>query len=332
MPRDIFQLLESNRFLLGDGAMGTMLQQMGLTDGSAPELWNVERPDIIRKIYQGYVDAGSQIIETNTFGGNRYRLKLHNLQDRVHELNKAGAALAREVAGDAILVAGSMGPTGEILEPVGPLRYENAVDAFAEQAAGLAEGGVDFFLIETMSDLNEVRAAVEGCQRVSDLPIAATMTFDTNYHTMMGVSPAQAVRELAAMGVRIIGANCGNGPDEIRRVIREMLAVRPEGVYIYAQSNAGLPHYDHGHIHYDGTPEVMADLALELAGLGVDIIGACCGSSPEHIRAMHDALLTQPIPEIKLELPPDLRQPAPPSASEGRRQRRHGRRRRGGSS
>ncbi|HHB90347.1 MAG TPA: betaine--homocysteine S-methyltransferase [Anaerolineae bacterium] len=327
MPRDLFKFIETNRFVLGDGAMGTMLQQMGLTSGGAPELWNVERPDIIRKIYQSYVDAGSQIIETNTFGGTRYRLALHNLQDRVHELNYAGAALARDVAGEEVFVAGSMGPTGELLQPVGELAFEDAVDAFAEQAAALAEGGVDFFLIETMSDLNEVRAAVEGCQRVSDLPIAATMTFDTNYHTMMGVSPAQAVQELAAMGVKIIGANCGNGPDEIRRVIREMLAARPEGVYIYAQSNAGLPHYDHGHIHYDGTPEVMADLALELAGLGVDIIGACCGSTPEHIRAMHEALHTKPIPEIKLELPP-APPPSPSTSQRERRERRRGRRRR----
>ncbi len=326
MPRDLFQLIESNPFVIGDGAMGTMLQQMGLTTGGAPELWNVERPDIIKQIYQSYVDAGSQIIETNTFGGTRYRLKLHDLQDRVYELNKAGAALAREVAGDDVLVAGSMGPTGELMQPMGELTYDAAIEAFAEQAAGLADGGVDFFLIETMSDLNEVKAAVEGCQRVSDLPIAATMTFDTNYHTMMGVSPAQAVQELAAMGVKIIGANCGNGPDEIRRVIREMLAARPEGVYIYAQSNAGLPHYEHGHIHYDGTPEVMAELALELAGLGVDIIGACCGSTPEHIQAMRGALQTQPIPEIKLELPPSP--PAPPSTPQReRRERRRGGRR-----
>ncbi len=327
MPRDLFQLIESNPFVIGDGAMGTMLQQMGLTSGGAPELWNVERPDIIRQIYQSYVDAGSQIIETNTFGGTRYRLKLHDLQDRVYELNKAGAALAREVAGEEVFVAGSMGPTGELLQPMGELTYEAAIEAFAEQASGLADGGVDFFLIETMSDLNEVKAAVEGCQQVSDLPIATTMTFDTNYHTMMGVSPAQAVQELAAMGVKIIGANCGNGPDEIRRVIREMLAVRPAGVYIYAQSNAGLPHYEHGHIHYDGTPDIMAELALELAGLGVDIIGACCGSTPDHIKAMREALLTQPIPEIKLELPPTP-PPAPPASRRERRERRRGGRRR----
>ena len=327
MPRDLFKLIESNPFIVGDGAMGTMLQQKGLTTGGAPELWNVERPDIIKEIYQSYVDAGSQIIETNTFGGTRYRLGLHDLQDRVHELNLAGAALAREVAGEAVLVAGSMGPTGELMQPMGELTYEGAVAAFAEQAVALAEGGVDFFLIETMSDLNEVKAAVAGCRQVSDLPIATTLTFDTNHRTMMGVTPAQALQELAEAGVKIIGANCGNGPDETRIAIQEMAAVRPEGVYLMAQSNAGLPHFEHGQIVYDGTPEVMAQLALDLAGMGVDIIGACCGSTPEHIKAMCEALLTQPIPEFKMELP---QTPAPSPAQSQRRERRRGRRRRGG--
>ena len=327
MPRDLFKLIESNPFLVGDGAMGTMLQQKGLTTGGAPELWNIERPDIIKEIYQSYVDAGSQIIETNTFGGTRYRLKLHNLQERVHELNYAGAALAREVAGETVLVAGSMGPTGELMQPMGELTPESARAAFAEQAAALAEGGVDFFLIETMSDLDEVKAAVAGCRQASDLPIATTLTFDTNHRTMMGVTPAQALQELAAAGVKIIGANCGNGPDETRIAIQEMAAVRPEGVYLMAQSNAGLPHFEHGHIHYDGTPEVMAQLALDLAGMGVDIIGACCGSTPEHIRAMREALLTQPIPEFKLT-PPPTSPPPPTTPRRERRERRRGRRRR----
>ncbi len=322
MKRNLFELIESNAFLIGDGAMGTMLQRKGLTTGGAPELWNVVQPESIREIYQSYVDAGSQIIETNTFGGTHFRLKLHNLQDRVHELNKAGAALAREVAGDAVLVAGSMGPTGELMQPMGELTYESARAAFAEQAAALAEGGVDFFLIETMSDLNEVKAAVAGCQQVSDLPVATTLTFDSNYHTMMGVSPSQAVQELAAAGVRIIGANCGNGPDETRVAIQEMVAARPEGVYLMAQSNAGLPHYEQGEIVYDGTPEVMAQLAMDLAGMGVDIIGACCGSTPAHIAAMREALLTQPIPEFKMTLPQKA-----PKAESARRERRRGRRR-----
>lgn len=298
MPRDLFALLQSQPFLIGDGAMGTMLQNAGLTTGGAPELWNVERPDVIRSIYQGYVDAGSHLIETNTFGGTRFRLKLHDLQDRVYELNHAGAALARSAAGEEVLVAGSIGPTGELMAPMGALTFDTAVAAFAEQAAALAAGGVDLFVIETMSDLEEVRAAITGCRQASDLPIAATLTFDTNYHTMMGVHPATAVKTLAGLGVRIIGANCGNGPAEIRQVIGEMAQVRPAGVYLMAQSNAGLPKYAEGKVRYDGTPAVMAEYALQMAGLGVNIIGACCGSTPAHIAAMKEALATRPIPVV----------------------------------
>lgn len=296
MPRNIYDLLTSNRFVVGDGAMGTMLQGAGLTTGGAPELWNVEQPDIVRGIYQAYVDAGAQIIETNSFGGTSFRLKLHEAQDRVAELNHAAAALAREAAGDGVLVAGSIGPTGELMEPMGKLTPESAAAAFAEQAAALEAGGVDFFLIETMSDLAEVEAAVSGIRRASELPIAATLTFDTKYHTMMGVSPVQALRRLAGLGVRIIGANCGNGPDEIRRVVGEMAAARPEGVFLMAQSNAGLPKWVGGHVHYDGTPAVMAEYALDMAAMGVSYIGACCGSTPGHIRAMAEALATRPIP------------------------------------
>lgn len=301
MTRDIYELLESNRFVIGDGAMGTMLHAAGLKAGTAPELWNVERPDVLRGIYQGYADAGSQIITTNTFGGTRFRLGLHGLQDRVAELNQAAVELALEVAGDKALVAGDIGPTGELFEPMGSLTYEVAVEAFAEQAAALAESGADLFIIETMSDLNEIKAAVEACQQVSDLPVIATMTFDTNYHTMMGVKPVVALQSLAGWGVKMIGANCGNGPDEIRRVMAEMVAARPQGVYLVAQSNAGLPHFEDGEIVYDGTPEVMTDYAIDMASMGVNIIGACCGSTPAHIAAMKEALLTRPIPEYKPE-------------------------------
>jgi len=287
------QLLESSPYILGDGAMGTMLQAAGLTTGGSPEEWNVSHPDVLRDIYQGYVDASSQIITTNTFGGNRYRLALHDYQDRVREFNLAAAKLAREVADAApqvVLVAGDIGPTGEILFPLGTRQPEEAREAFAEQAAALAEGGVDFFLIETMSALEEVQAAIEGIRSVSDLPIAATMTFDTRFRTMMGVKPAQAVQALYDLGIRVIGANCGNGPDEIERVATELVAARPPDVYLITQSNAGLPKYENRQIHYDGTPEVMADYALKMQALGVNYIVACCGSTPAHIAAMRAAL------------------------------------------
>jgi 5-methyltetrahydrofolate--homocysteine methyltransferase len=284
------QLLASQPFILGDGAMGTMLQAAGLTSGDAPEEWNVSRPDALRKIYQAYVDAGSQVITTNSFGGNRFRLALHNYQDRVAELNHAAAQLARTVAGDRALVAGSIGPTGEMLAPLGTTSIEDATAAFADQARALAEGGVDFFLVETMSALEEVQAAVAGIRAASDLPIAVTMTFDTRLHTMMGVKPETAIKTIYDLGVRVIGANCGNGPEETETVIGKMLAVKPDDVYLIAQSNAGLPKWANKQIHFDGTPEVMAEYAKQMREMGVNYIGACCGSTPAHIAAMKAAL------------------------------------------
>jgi 5-methyltetrahydrofolate--homocysteine methyltransferase len=292
--------LQQGAPLLSDGAMGTMLQEAGLTDGGAPELWNVKQPEVVRAIYQGYIDAGSHIISTNTFGGTSARLKLHNLQDRVHELNVAGVRLAREVADPAgVLVAASVGPSGELIEPLGPLTLEEATEIFAEQAAALADGGADFILIETMSDLREVEAAVKGAQKATDLPIVVTMTFDTNFHTMMGVSPAQAVQTLSQWGVFLIGANCGNGPAEIEAIMTEMAQNRPQGIYLMAQSNAGMPQYNKGVISYDGTPDVMANYAITMRNLGINVIGGCCGTTPTHLKAMAAALervKDEPIP------------------------------------
>jgi 5-methyltetrahydrofolate--homocysteine methyltransferase len=293
MDRVLDFLARNQSFVIADGAMGTMLQAAGLTTGGAPEEWNVERPDIIKGIHQAYVEAGSQIITTNTFGGNRFRLALHGNESRVRELNVSAARLARDVADAApreVLVAGDIGPSGEILAPLGPTEPAAVRDAFAEQAAALTEGGVDFFLIETMSALEEVTAAVEGIKSASDLPIAATMTFDTHFRTMMGVKPVQAVAALCDLGIVALGANCGNGPDEIERVVTELAAAKPQGVYLIAQSNAGLPKYVDKQIHYDGSPEVMADYAIKMRALGVNVLGACCGSTPDHIRAMRDAL------------------------------------------
>lgn len=296
----LFRWLHEGRIVTFDGAMGTMLQSVGLTDGGAPELWNVTQPERVASIYEGYATAGSNVISTNTFGGTSARLKLHNLQDRVVELNRAGALLARAVADrTGALVAGDIGPSGELIEPVGPLSMADATAMFAEQVQGLVEGQVDFILIETMSHLNEMEAAVRGAQQSAPhLPIAATMSFDTNFHTMMGVSPRQAVETIASWGVQVIGANCGNGPAEIEMVMTQMAQHRPEGVYLMAQSNAGMPKYEAGKISYDATPDVMADYALRLRSLGVNVIGACCGSTPAHIAAIHaalDAAKEQPI-------------------------------------
>ncbi len=287
------QFLSTHPVILGDGAMGTMLQAAGLTTGGAPEEWNIVKPEAIKAIYQGYLAAGSQVITTNSFGGTRFRLGRENLQDHVREFNLAGARLAREMADAAdhpVLVAGDIGPTGEIMAPLGTLTPEEAQAAYAEQAAALAEGGVDFFLIETMSALDEVEAAIAGIRAASDLPIAVTMTFDTRGRTMMGVKPTQAIQALYAQGIRVMGANCGNGPAETEATLAQMAAIKPADVFLIAQSNAGLPKYVDKKIHYDGTPEVMAAYALRMKELGVSYIGACCGSTPEHIRAMGEAL------------------------------------------
>jgi len=273
--------------VLGDGAMGTMLQLAGLTDG-APERWNVERPEVVLAIHRAYVEAGSDFISTNTFGGTRNRLQLDGLGERVAELNEAGARLAREAAGER-LVAGSMGPTGELMDPLGLLTPDGARESFTEQARALKAGGVDFALVETMSALEEVQAAVEGA-RAAGLPVAVTMSFDTNFHTMMGVKPVKALATLAGWGVTVVGANCGNGPAEIERVMTEMSQARREGVVLMAKSNAGMPRWKDDRITYGGTPDVMAEYARTMVKLGVGVIGGCCGSTPEHVAAMRRAL------------------------------------------
>ena len=290
----LLETLQSGGHILGDGAMGTMLQEVGLTDGGAPELWNVEHPDRIEAILGAYAAAGSNLITTCTFGGTRPRLEMHDLGDRVFELNKAGAEVARAVADryPGSYVLGDVGPSGELMEPMGTLTPEAAQELFAEQIRGLVAGGADAILIETMSDLGEVEAAVRAAQaEAPGLPILATMSFDTNLHTMMGVKPGHAVTAIAAMGVPIIGANCGRGVDEGRIIAAEMVAARPKGVFLMAQSNAGLPKLVGDEFLYDGSPEVMAEWATEMRELGINVIGACCGSTPEHIAAMRPIVL-----------------------------------------
>ena len=288
----IYELLEKSA-LASDGAMGTMLQEAGLTDGGSPELWNVERPEEIEKILEAYASAGASFITTNTFGGTRGRLGMHGLESRVEELNKAGAAIARKVADrhPGVFVMGDIGPSGDLMEPMGTLTLESGKELFAEQIRGLVAGGVDAILIETMSDLGEVEAAVNAAHEVApELPVIVTLSFDTNLRTMMGVKPAAAVTQLAALGVRIIGANCGRGVDEMLLIAKELVSARPEGVFIITQSNAGLPKLQGDVFIYDGSPEDMADYARQMVELGVNIIGSCCGSTPAHTRAIASTL------------------------------------------
>ena len=282
-------LLAKHPTVVADGAMGTMLFANGLMFGDPPEVWNLSKPDVVRRIHRGYLEAGSQILMTNTFGGNRMRLSLHGLQDRVAELNQTAAILLRsevDAAGGEALVAGDIGPSGAILAPTGTLDYDEAVDIFAEQAAALVAGGVDLIWIETMSDLLEIKAAIEGVRRVSPgVALITTMTFDTRGHTMMGVSPEHAVASLTAWGADAVGGNCGNGPDELVTVVERMRAVDPD-VVLVAKSNAGMPELVDMRAVYRSDPDTMAAAALTMHVAGASIIGGCCGSTPEHIKAI----------------------------------------------
>jgi 5-methyltetrahydrofolate--homocysteine methyltransferase len=289
----IYEALEKAT-LVSDGAMGTMLQERGLTDGGAPELWNVEKPEEIEAVLEAYAAAGANFITTNTFGGTAGRLAMHGLEDRLAELNKAGALIARKVADrhPGCFVMGDIGPSGELMEPMGTLTPESGKVLFAAQISALVSGGVDAILIETMSDLGEVEAAVTAAQEIAPgMPIIVTMSFDTNLRTMMGVKPAMAIKHLAALGVRIVGANCGRGTDEMSQIAKELVEARPEGVFVITQSNAGLPKLQGDEFIYDGTPEEMARYAAEMKDLGVNIVGSCCGSSPAHTKSIATALL-----------------------------------------
>jgi 5-methyltetrahydrofolate--homocysteine methyltransferase len=284
------------RPVLYDGSKGVYLAArlagVGRSPGDASEWLNLLSPEAVRQVHREYVDAGSQIIQTNTFNGNRLRLEVYGLGGRVREVNLAAAQVAREAAGHDALVAGDIGPSGKLLA-MGEVDERALVDAFAEQAAALAEGGVDLFHVETMSDLAEARAAVEGVRRASNRPLLLTMSFDTGkpeaLRTMMGVTPAQLAEAAREMGVFGVGANCGRGLEGYREVMRALAGARPEAVLV-AKLNAGIPRMEAGQVVYDGTPERMADYALWCAENGVGIIGGCCGSTPRHIEAMARAL------------------------------------------
>lgn len=297
MSDALSRLLAAQDWILADGATGTNLFNMGLSSGDAPELWNVDEPEKIRTLYRNAVNAGSDLFLTNTFGGNASRLKLHDAQRRVHELNRAGAELGREVAdaaGRTVIVAGSIGPTGDIMEPMGPLTHALAVEMFHEQAEGLKAGGADVLWVETISAPEEYRAAAEAAA-LAGMPWCGTMSFDTAGRTMMGVTSAAMVANVGKLKnpPLAFGANCGVGASDLLRTVLGFVdggATLP----LIAKGNAGIPRYHDGHIHYDGTPELMGEYAVLARDCGAKIIGGCCGTMPDHLRAMRAALETTP--------------------------------------
>jgi 5-methyltetrahydrofolate--homocysteine methyltransferase len=297
MTDALTRMLASRDWLMADGATGTNLFNMGLESGEPPEFWNTDKPDNIRKLYRGSVEAGSDIFLTNTFGGNASRLKLHGAQGRVHELNRVGAELGREIAdkaGRPVVVAGSVGPTGEIFEPMGTLTHELAVEMFHEQAEGLKAGGVDVLWVETISAFEEYRAAAEAAA-LAGMPWCGTTSFDTAGRTMMGVTSAamaEMVEKLPNPPIAF-GANCGVGASDLMRTLLGFASTGTQRPLI-AKGNAGIPKYHDGHIHYDGTPELMAEYAVLARDAGARIIGGCCGTMPDHLRAMREALETRP--------------------------------------
>ncbi|MFN0262735.1 betaine--homocysteine S-methyltransferase [Tepidamorphus sp. 3E244] len=292
---DLAQLLEDKGVLLADGATGTNLFEMGLTSGDAPEMWLEEHPDRIRELHRRFVEAGSDIILTNTFGCNARRLMLHNMQDQVYTLNKKGAELARveaEAVDRPIVVAGSVGPTGDLFAPLGPLTEEQAVEVFKEQIDGLKAGGIDVVWIETMSAAEEIRAAVTAAI-AHDMPYVFTASFDTAGRTMMGIKPEGLV-ELANSFERkpiAIGANCGVGASDLLVSVLSMEAAK-SGIapMIVAKANCGIPQVKGDKVEYTGTPDLMARYAHMAIDSGARIVGGCCGTAVEHLKAMREAL------------------------------------------
>ena len=328
-------LLAEKGVLLADGATGTNLFAMGLEAGEAPELLNETAPDTIATLHRNFVDAGADIILTNSFGGTRHRLKLHHAQDRVRALNKRAAEIARSVAdkaGRKVIVAGSVGPTGELLVPLGAMTYDDAVDAFAEQIEVLKEGGAEVAWIETMSAPDEIRAAAEAAIRVG-LPYTYTGSFDTAGRTMMGLRPKDihGVVDGLSQAPLGVGANCGVGASDILASLLDMTEARPEATVI-VKGNCGIPEFRGTDIHYSGTPELMADYVRLAVDAGAKIVGGCCGTSFGHLAAMRQALdahtkSVRPTVETIVERIGPMRNKTASAgdAGEGRRERRRSR-------
>jgi 5-methyltetrahydrofolate--homocysteine methyltransferase len=284
------ELLSRRRIVIADGATGTMLQKLGLSGGRCAEEWNLKRPDLVAQIPRAYVNAGSELVYTNTFGGNRIRLARAGLSEYIRDVNIAGAHIAKEAVGEEALIVGSMGPTGEFIEPLGTLSASEVRSVYAEQASALIEGGVDALVLETFASLEELVAAVEGVKSVANVPLFATMSFDMGVRTMMGVSPRDAVKVLSDLPVDAFGFNCGADIDSALQVAEEVASYAPDDAVLIAKPNAGKPHMVSGEIVWDVTPQRMAEVALHFAQLHFRIIGGCCGTTPEHIKAIAEAL------------------------------------------
>jgi 5-methyltetrahydrofolate--homocysteine methyltransferase len=291
MARTFTDRLQAGEVLITDGATGTNLQAAGLPPGITPEEWVFTQPDRIRALQRSFVEAGSDLILTCTFGGTRIRLKESPYADRAAELNRRAVELAREAANDRTLVGGSLGPLGSLLKPFGPIEYAEAVAAYAEQAQALSEGGVDVLVIETHFALDEAQAAVEGVRQVSPLPLVVSFSYDRGVRTMMGVKPAQVAEKFKSLGVTAIGANCGTTLENMEKIVSEYAAAQSD-LFIWAKPNAGLPSVEAatGRSVYAVTPEQMGEFARRYVAFGARLVGGCCGSTPAHVRAIAQAV------------------------------------------
>ncbi len=286
MANSIISALENQQTLLSDGAWGTLLQEKGLEPGVSPESWNIDFPEKVKEIAAAYIAAGSDMVETNSFGGSSFKLAHYGLENKAWELNKRAAEISRQAAGPDKIVLGSVGPTGVILM-MGEVSEEELYKAFKEQVMALAEGGADAICIETMTALDEAVLAIKATKENTDLEVICTMTFDKtiqgDFRTMMGVSPEQMVEELIAAGADIIGTNCGNGMENMIPIV-EAIRRTNSNIPILVHANAGLPHLHDGKNVFDETPEITASFIPKLIDAGANIIGGCCGTTPKHIQ------------------------------------------------
>jgi 5-methyltetrahydrofolate--homocysteine methyltransferase len=287
----IIDQIKAGKTLVSDGAWGTFLQKKGLQPGECPELWNLSKPGEVFEIAKSYVDAGANMIETNSFGGSSFKLEKYGLADKVFEINKAAAEISRKAAGDKF-VLGSVGPTGKILI-MGDVSEEELYDSFKEQCLALEAGGVDAIIIETMTDLDEARIAIRAAKENTGCEVFCTMTFEKTvqgeYRSMMGVSPTDMVETLGNAGADLLGANCGNGIENMIGIVEEIRKADPK-VPILIHANAGMPHYHDGQTIFPETPVEMASRVNQLISVGANIIGGCCGTTPEHICKVREAV------------------------------------------